>query len=265
MQEKLTAGMSDVALLAAAPAVMSHTPSPFTSVAYKQYSTLDVVEAMRNNDWVPTHANQTKTTLQFNVDYCKHVVRFTREGLSDQREGRVEVVLINSHDGKSSYRLAAGYYKLVCSNGLVVGRTFEMITFRHVGFMPQQVVDASMAFADKAGDIHNEIDKWRGLRLTDGQRHLYGMQAIKLAMPNIADRFTAADVVEPKRDIDREPTLWNTFNTAQERITQGGIPMQGLGTRTSRGISSVGRNVAVNQALWDMTSDMYKHFSNKLN
>ena len=34
-----------------------------------------------------------------------------------------EIVLLNSHDGTSSYQMLAGMFRFVCSNGLVCGDT----------------------------------------------------------------------------------------------------------------------------------------------
>jgi hypothetical protein len=44
----------------------------------------------------------------------------------------VEVVLVNSHDGTSSYKLMAGIFRLVCWNGMVVSESMQdSIAVRH--------------------------------------------------------------------------------------------------------------------------------------
>jgi hypothetical protein len=44
-----------------------------------------------------------------------------------------EIVLLNSHDGTSSYQMLAGMFRFVCSNGLVCGDTVADVRVPHKG------------------------------------------------------------------------------------------------------------------------------------
>lgn len=64
--------------------------------------------------------------------HIKHMVRL-RHG----RQGSVlpeanEIILINSHDGASSYQMLAGVFRFVCCNGLVVGQITNDIRIPHL-------------------------------------------------------------------------------------------------------------------------------------
>jgi hypothetical protein len=47
-----------------------------------------------------------------------------------RREGQItgkqvpEIILLNSHDGSSSYQMLPGLFREVCQNGLICGETF---------------------------------------------------------------------------------------------------------------------------------------------
>jgi hypothetical protein len=41
-----------------------------------------------------------------------------------------EIILLNSHDGSSSYQMIPGMFRFVCTNGMICGQTFGEIGFR---------------------------------------------------------------------------------------------------------------------------------------
>src|SRR3546814_3036217 len=44
-----------------------------------------------------------------------------------------EIILLNSHDGTSSYQMLAGMFRFVCQNGLVCGDTVADVRVPHKG------------------------------------------------------------------------------------------------------------------------------------
>ena len=45
-----------------------------------------------------------------------------------------EIILLNSHDGTSSYQMLPGYFRFVCQNGCVCGQSLGKCVF-HTGEM----------------------------------------------------------------------------------------------------------------------------------
>lgn len=62
----------------------------------------------------------------------KHLLRFAQSDAFSSHPGdeRVEVCLIKSHDGSSSYRLMAGVFRFVCANGMVVEAMLDGLSVR---------------------------------------------------------------------------------------------------------------------------------------
>ena len=44
-----------------------------------------------------------------------------------------EIILLNSHDGSSSYQMIPGMFRFVCTNGMICGQTFGEIRVPHKG------------------------------------------------------------------------------------------------------------------------------------
>jgi hypothetical protein len=71
-----------------------------------------------------------------------------------------EVVVINSHDGACAFRLIAGLYRLVCSNGLMVSDgEIASIAVRHTGNILQDVVEGSYSIVENAGKALGSVKK----------------------------------------------------------------------------------------------------------
>jgi hypothetical protein len=112
---------------------MRVAPSIFAAQAYSGMSaryafipTITVVEKMRSEGFLPVAAMQSRTRIEGKQDFTKHLIRFrdVRNGdapaIRTLGEVYPELVLTNSHDGASAYKLDAGLFRLVCTNGMVV-------------------------------------------------------------------------------------------------------------------------------------------------
>ena len=72
----------------------------------------------------------------------KHMLRLRHASQINGDEAN-EVVLINSHDGTSSYQMLAGMFRFVCQNGLVCGDTFADVRVHHKGNVIDHVIEGA--------------------------------------------------------------------------------------------------------------------------
>lgn len=175
-----------------------------------------------------------------------------------------EVVVINSHDGACAFRLIAGLYRLVCSNGLMVSDAeIESISVRHTGNILQAVVDGSYTIVGNAAKALGTVKQWRQLQLTDGERHAFATSAHILRFADAEGKTTTPitpdQLLVPRRYDDQGKDLWTTFNVLQENALKGGLSgiqrdaegrrVRSVSTRQIRGIDG---NVQLNRSLWTL-------------
>ena len=60
---------------------------------------------------------QTRVRNEDRRDFTKHMIRLRHAGQINARGEANEIILLNSHDGTSSYQMLAGMFRFVCSNG----------------------------------------------------------------------------------------------------------------------------------------------------
>ena len=204
-----------------------HVPSAYaeraysgTSDRYAFFSTDTVVEALRESGWAPVIAQQQRARQEGRYGFQKHLIRFHRReelGRAVLHDSRLELVLMNSHDGGCAFRLFAGVFRLVCSNGLVVSEaSYGAISIRHTRRTVEQVVDASQKIATNSDGIGSRIEAFRRRSLTEEERTDFARRALALRYNSAEEApVRPSFILEPNRLQDRGPSLWQTFNVLQ--------------------------------------------------
>lgn len=248
-------------MLAKAPSIFTVGTKEGLSKNYKQYKTCEVLEAMKGEGWWPVRVQQRATRIPSKEGFQKHMVRLRKfEHLTPKIGTEVfpELILTNSHDGFASYKLQAGLYRQVCSNGLCIGDgMISSINIRHVGFDPSKVIEASYEIVK---DIPNALAMVEGMKAID----MSTADMLSFANEALTTRFDASadiiidpqQVLSTRRYDDKAPTLWNTFNKVQENIIKGGIEYMTIDSegkrhsRKARAVKSIGEDIRINQNLW---------------
>src|SRR6185312_17339458 len=118
--------LSNDELKAIAPSIFANEPWHAMSDRYTFIPTSVIVDRMRNEGFVPVKAVQSRTRIEGKGEFTKHQIRFRdiRNGelpvLTHLGQLFTEIILTNSHDGASAYKIDAGLMRLVCMNGMTV-------------------------------------------------------------------------------------------------------------------------------------------------
>ena len=175
----------------------------------------------------------------------------------------LEIVIVNSYNGRSSFQFLVGIFRVVCTNGLIAGETFDTIKVKHIGLTQDDVIEASYKVLETAPRIAGAIDTMKSIELNRGEKHVFARSALQLMYDEPANEspISAADLLVPRRTDDTRSDLWTTFNVVQENVTRGGIKGRSVksGRRiTTRPVKSIDRDVKLGRALWTLTEEMAK-------
>jgi hypothetical protein len=246
-----------------APSVFATNPTDDVSERYRFIATFEVVKRLQTEGWFPTEAQECRVTNAKNQGYQKHLIRFQRHDLILNGEA-IEVVLINSNNRSAAYQLMAGVFRFICSNGMIVGDTFEKISVRHIDLNPDEIVEASYEIINKAPKIAGNMQEMKAIELSQGEREIFAESAaLALYGEKEAIPFRTERLLTPRRYDDRgKNDLWSTFNIVQENLVKGGIrglkrdEHRNLRRVTTRQIRSIDKDVRLNKALWNLTEKM---------
>ena len=105
-----------------------------TSEKYQFIPTLRVLNVLGEAGWIPSSGSQARVRRGSDRDgFQKHMIRLRKADSFGMVGAAPEIVLMNSHEGASAFKLIAGLIEFVCMNGLIVGETFQKSTIRHMG------------------------------------------------------------------------------------------------------------------------------------
>src|SRR3546814_8105435 len=85
--------------------------------------------------------------------HTKHMIRLRHANQVNDSIAN-EIILLNSHDGTSSYQMLAGAFRFVCSNGLVCGDAVADVRIPHKGDITGQVIEGAYEVLDEIGRAH---------------------------------------------------------------------------------------------------------------
>jgi hypothetical protein len=254
-----------------APSALATRPYDAMSAKYTYVPTLGVIEGMIRAGFQPFSAVQSRTRIEGKAEFTKHMIRFRHADISQSLVvGDVipEVVLINSHDGTSAYKLIAGLYRLVCSNGMMVSDSeLDAINVRHTGNIVQNLIEGSYRLIADTQKSLGTVQNWSRLQLTDGDQHAFAESAHTLRFADAEGKtttpITADQLLAPRRREDVGTDLWRTLNRVQENVIAGGLSAiqraeNGRRVRrvSTRRINGIDEDVRLNRALWALAGKM---------
>lgn len=252
--------LTDEQIAAVAPSIFAAEAHGSRSERYTYIPTIDVLRGLRREGFEPFMVCQTRVRDQGRRDHTKHMLRLRHPSQIAGREAN-EIILVNSHDGTSSYQMLAGMFRFVCQNGLVCGDTLGNFRIPHKGDVIGQVIEGAysvLASFDRAGELR---DHMAALQIGERQQLAFARAALTLKYdePQAAP-ITAEQLLRARRLEDRRSDLWTTFNRVQENLTQGGLRGRTTNGRrqTTRPIAGIDQNVRVNRALWVLAEEMQR-------
>src|SRR6187551_3835934 len=117
----------------AAPSIFATGKHESRSDRYAYIPTIEVLRGLKKEGFEPFMVAQSRSRVAGKTEYTKHMIRMRHAGLTSTKPEANEIILINSHDGASSYQMLAGVFRFVCCNGLVVGDVANDIRIPHKG------------------------------------------------------------------------------------------------------------------------------------
>lgn len=246
------------------PSVFTECGSEKTSGKYQHISTARLIDAMSTEGFVVVWATQSNCRLENKINYTKHMLRFRHLSARPTPSGLYpEIVLVNSHDGLSSYRLMAGIFRMVCANGLVAGNFYSETRVRHQGNIIDQVIEGGYAVIDESREMIESAERMAGIALHPVEANQFAEKAhtIRFADTPLVDSIEPKKLLAPRRFADNKNDLFTVFNVVQENIIKGGVRGYTISPNawpkkiTSRAISSIDQNITTNRALWSLAEN----------
>jgi len=252
--------LTDDQIRAVVPSIFADAPHESRSQRYTYIPTVAVLDELRKEGFQPFMVTQTRVRNEDRREFTKHMIRLRHAGQIDARGEANEIILLNSHDGTSSYQMLAGMFRFVCSNGLVCGDTVADVRVPHKGDVTAQVVEGAYGVLSGFDNARESRELMQEINLDDGEAELFARAALTLKYddPQKKAPVTENQILLPRRAEDCQANLWSVFNRTQENLTKGGLSgrtANGVCQKT-RPVLGIDQNIKLNRALWLLADGM---------
>jgi len=241
-----------------APSILAHTAHESRSARYSYIPTVDVLDALRKEGFQPFMVCQTRVRNEDMRDFTKHMIRLRHADQIGGREAN-EVILVNSHNGASSYQMIAGMIRWACQNGIVCGNVTNDIRIPHKGDVIGEVIEGAFKVVKSFDETAEQREGMEATVLDEGEQVAFARAALALRYDEGAPvPVTERQILAPRRVEDQGSDIWTTFNRVQENMIRGGLHgrnAKGKAT-TTRAVAGIDQNIRLNRALWVLADEL---------
>lgn len=256
-----------------APTVFANERHESRAEKFQVIPTHQLLDGLQKEGFVPVRVQVGGSSDVEKRAFTKHLIRFRRQGdltgAPKVGDSHPEVVLLNAHDGTSSYQIHAGLFRLVCTNGLTVSdANFGSVKVGHSGRgVLDKVIEGTYTVLDNAVQALDRAQELRSVVLSQDERRIFGEAALRLRFDEetLPTDITGLEVTRPRREADLGNDLWLTFNKAQENLVRGGLHYRHrneetgrVSHRDTRPVQSAEGDLKLNRALWHLANEFAK-------
>lgn len=250
-----------------APSVMSQVTSDTVSSKYVHIPTSQVIDDMEKLGWNVVNAKQSKVRSSGRSLTTRHIVEFGNDNVTiNGKDGDTvfpRIVMMNSHDGKSSFQFRVGLFRLVCSNGLIIAdQEFANMNIRHMGYSFEDLRVTINTVVEKLPSKVDMMNQMKSVELTKTQKEEFASKALSLRFDLKKNEFDLDEVLTPLRDADEGSDLWKVFNVLQEKVIKGTAIEYGIMSpnkvkvRKVQPIKNFQKDIQLNQDLFNLAKDL---------
>ena len=253
-------------------AFMSNPSNPDVSDKYVQATTIDVVHDMAKLGWYPVVAKQCRMKKNTKGIRSFHMLALQNPTVkvldsNNKIEGYPRIILTNSHDGFNSFKFMCGFYRCVCSNGLIIAdKEFANISIRHINYTFEELTKTIVNILQKLPNQIEVLNNMKKTVLTGEEKTKFAISAIKLRKGYDEEdkveisQETIDELLSPVRKEDSANNLYNIYNIIQEKIIKGNFHYseKQKKMRKMRMITSISKDLDINTNLFNLACSYVK-------
>ncbi len=247
-------------LFRAVPSIFTETKHDSRSDRYTYIPTITLLDNLKREGFQPFFACQTRVRDLSKREHTKHMLRLRREGQITGNQVP-EIILLNSHDGSSSYQMLPGLFRAVCQNGLICGETFGKVRVPHKGDVVERVIEGAYEVLGIFGRVDEKREEMQQLMFPPPAQQALAKAALTYRFGDEHQPVTESQILSPRRWQDESPDLWTTYQRIQENLIKGGLRGRNVHGRNqqTRAVRGIDGDVKLNRALWVMAETMLEH------
>ena len=248
-----------------APQAFATAPKAGLSQKYSFLPTSRIIEDMDRLGWFVSEAKANKYRNTDSQEHGTHLVRFYNpEIFIKDAEGQIEaypeLVILNSSNGRGSFRAEMGIIRMACDNGMIIkDKDFGGFKLRHAGYSFEQLQETLNQFIEQLPNIVGKINNFSNIIMSTEAQTKFAQDAWKLRAgeERLLSALDLEEFLAPRRRQDEGDNLWVVLNRIQEGVMRGGFSATNTKNKLRRvkGLKNIARGVETNMSLWALAEE----------
>lgn len=195
---------------------------------YQVINTRQILDAFQSKGWEISKESVSRSSVE--PGYQKHMIRLVHQefqeiqGLTENNRTRLELVVLNSHNGTSALRIFFGALRFACMNGIIAGTALHNYRVTHTKHATKKLDEAIDYMRDGLPQLIETIIKMQGYTPSEEERRDLVKVCYEERLRKTSGVTGIALHAPAIRYQDRAEDLYTLYNKVQERLIRGGIP-----------------------------------------
>lgn len=234
-----------------------------TTQEYVPVQTQSVLKVFLDKGFTVDAIDKARVVNKDKDGFQRHLIRLSHPEFKLKNVGDIkpQILLLNSFDGSQSLRLMLGVYRLVCSNGMICGSSFDEYRVVHRGNNVFEKLNQGIeAITGQTEKLQKKLEFLTDTKLSEHQvDSVSQLVAAKLTehLKNVHS-VVADNLKYVRRDADNYVDAWTILNRLQENALRGGLNYVMFDTKTHelktkrlRAIKSIQKRIDINKFIWN--------------
>lgn len=242
------------------PSAFATHPHESRSNRYSFIPTERIIDDLEKMEWLPVTAFQNRSKV--NDGFQAHLIRFRNKEV-EEAERYPELVLLNSHNGRTKCKMYGGICELVCMNGLILmtNKVDAALNIMHINYQFSHIQTVVEKIAEETEAQIKMANEYSKIFLTEEQKNEMAYSVVKEVFElEEGVKVDIPSLYAPKRQIqENKNDLWTLWNIVQENVMRGGVKFIHPTNKvtTSREVKNVRKELLSNLALWGILINSY--------
>lgn len=217
----LSGNLSNGSVTTLLPSVLTETNKDSVSERYKHIQTSDILDALSAQGFnlVSQQGKKTDVHGKHGLLLVNREIGFTDKTGSDNF---ATVSLFNSHDGKSAVTLVSGFFRQICSNGMIAGNASEWLKIRHSQKGHELIGSTVEQLPFKIAAFRDFINKMQNTELTGEQIAVLTLMIYE-QLQHMRKLPSPDSLLSVRRLDDNSTDAYTVMNIIQENAVRGGM------------------------------------------
>lgn len=246
-----------------APSLIAAGAHASRSDKYQFISTADILHELNARGFEIASLRTQRVNDKSRLGFERHQLRLRDSARHTVGDVFPEIILTNSHDGTSGFRLESGLFRLACSNGLTVahGNTAAISVPHRGNDVLERVIEGTFRVIGEAEQGARVAQDWNCIELSPQEQEAFADAALGLRFDIEEGKpapVSPRQVLMTRRHADAGNSLWKTFNVIQENLVKGGLNARASNGRRlrTREVTGIDSSDKLNRALWTLGERM---------